>query len=235
MTKLDLTKPLMPKAVAQWLIDETGLTFEQISDFTGLHMIEIQALADEEVGRGIMPQNPIETGELTEAELKRCEADPRTRLKINRRSDLPAPKIRAKGPRYTPVAKRQDKPDAIAYILKQNPEISEARIVKLVGTTKNTIKMIREKTHPNMSNLKPRHPADIGLCTYAEYEAAIRKGLKALGRDPDAEAAARAAQQAEEDRLAQEAAQQQQQSSGSGGFDFSNFYNPNKATGSDNN
>ena len=210
-------KLLMPKATALWLIDNTTLTFTQIAEFTELTEIEIEALADGDIGRGLVGRNPVENKELTQEELDRAQADESVRM-VLAKSDLPTAKLRSKGPRYTPVSKRGDKPDAIAYILKNNPEISDAQICKLVGTTKPTIANIRDRTHPNSSNLKPRHPADLGLCTYTEYEKAVEKGLKAQGKDPEAVKAERlAAQQAA-------AEEEAQSSSGStGGFDFSNF------------
>lgn len=125
---------------------------------------------------------------LTKEELARAEADPKVTLKVAK-TDLPQVKMRAKGPRYTPVSKRADKPDAIAYILKNNPELSDVTL-KLVGTTKPTIQMLRDRTHPNASNIRLRHPADAGLCTYQEYEKAVNKGLKAAGKDPESKPSA---------------------------------------------
>ncbi len=211
---------LMPKATAVWLIENTVLTFKQIAVFTSLTEIEVEALANEDIGRGLVGRNPIDHHELTQEELDRCEADPEAALVMSK-SNLPPVKSRAKGPRYTPVSKRGDKPDAIAYILKHNPEISDAQICKLVGTTKPTINNVRDRTHPNTPNLKPRHPADLGLCTYAEYEKAIDKGLKAQGKDPEEVRAQRLAaqQQAYEDSKPDESDDQ----SSTGGFDFSNF------------
>lgn len=208
---------LMPKATAVWLIENTALTFRQIADFTTLTEIEIEALANEEIGKGLVGRNPVDHGELTQDELTRCEADASQRLRLAKR-ELPAVKTRAKGPRYTPVSKRGDKPDAIAYILKQTPEISDAQICKLVGTTKPTVDSIRDRTHPNMSNLRPRHPAELGLCTYQEFEEAYNKGLKAAGKDPEAvRAALEAKLQQQRDELTQEEPQS------SSAFDFSNF------------
>ena len=209
--------PMKPKATAVWLVDNTALTFEQIGDFTGLHSIEVQALADGEVGKGIIGEDPIKNGEVSANNIADAEKNPDARLKLLR-SDLPEVKVRAKGPRYTPVSRRNDKPDAIAYILKFNPEVSDAQICKLVGTTKPTIAAIRDRTHPNAANLRPRHPAELGLCTYQELDKASRKGLKAQGKDPDAEAARKIAEmnKAAEDEKAQNA-------SDNSGFDFSNF------------
>ena len=208
---------LMPKASAVWLIENTALTFRQIADFTNLTEIEIEALANEDIGRGLVGRNPVENNELTQEELSRCEADPKATLKVAR-SELPQVKMRAKGPRYTPVSKRADKPDSIAYILKHNPEISDAQICKLVGTTKPTISQIRDRTHPNASNIRPRHPADAGLCTYQEYEKAVNKGLKGAGKDPEKVKAERAAAL---DTPAQP--EEKKDVTGTAGFDFSNF------------
>src|SRR5690606_37496174 len=174
---------------------------------------------NEEIGRGLVGRDPVENGELTKDNIKEAESNPDVRLKLAKR-DLPPVKSRAKGPRYTPVSKRGDKPDAIAYILKQNPENSDAQICKLVGTTKPTINSVRDRTHQNTSNLQPRHPADLGLCTYAEYEKAVNKGLKAQGKDPEKVKAEKdAAIRAELDKSQQE----HNENSKFGGFDFSNF------------
>lgn len=215
-------KLLMPKATAVWLIENTALTFEQIAEFTDLTSIEVEALANEDIGLGLVGRHPVENGELTQEELDRCEKDPEARLKMAKR-DLPSVKARAKGPRYTPVSKRGDKPDAIAYILKHNPEISDAQICKLIGTTKPTIAAIRDRTHPNSSNLRPRHPAELGLCSYKEYEIAYNKGLKAAGKDPEAVKAERAAKLEEERKEREEGQQEGEAAGSSGGFDFSNF------------
>lgn len=210
---------LMPKATAVWLIDNTTLSFIQIAEFTGLSEIEIEALADGDIGKGLVGRNPIDNKELTQEELDRVQADPAASLVISK-SALPPVKSRAKGPRYTPVSKRGDKPDAIAFTLKHNPEISDAQIVKLVGTTKPTINAVRDRTHANTPNLKPRHPAELGLCTWAEYEKAVEKGLKAQGKDPEEVKAQRLAeQQAELSQSNEEDIAQ----GGTGGFDFSNF------------
>lgn len=218
---------LMPKATAVWLIENTVLTFGQIAEFTDLTEIEIEALANEDIGRGLVGRNPVEHGELTQDELERCQQDPGASLTMSKR-DLPAAKIRSKGPRYTPVSKRGDKPDAISYILKHNPEISDAQICKLIGTTKPTITRVRERTHPNSSNIRPRHPADLGLCSYQEYEVAVDKGLKAQGKDPEAVRAERLA--ADKAELKRNQNEETETASSSGGFDFSNFL-PDMDTG----
>ncbi len=218
----DAPKLLMPKATAVWFIDNTALDFEQIADFTGLHVIEVQALADEEVGRGIVGRDPVKNNELAPEELEKAKADTSYRMKILRsRTDLPAVKVRAKGPKYTPVSKRSDKPDAIAWILKHHPEISDAQICKLVGTTKPTIQSIRDRSHPAISTLKPRNPAEIGLCTYKELEKSSEKGLRAQGKDPAHVKAEREAA-LQNQQNAEEPAEKSREGIFSG-FDFSNF------------
>lgn len=223
--KLEFEGLLMPKATAVWLIENTALNFEQIADFTGLHSIEVQALADEEVGRGIVGRNPVEHNEVAQSELDKANADETYRMKRSR-SELPTVKARAKGPKYTPVSKRGDKPDAIAYVLKHHPEISDAQICKLIGTTKPTIAAVRDKSHSNMQNIKARHPVDLGLCTYAELESASHKALRAQGKDPAEIAASR-------EKAAIEAAADKSSESNDrlAGFDFSNFVNRKSSGG----
>jgi len=167
-------QPLMPKATAVWLVENTSLSFDQISAFCGLHELEIRAIADGEVAIGMVGLDPIVNGQLTQAEIDRCQADPSARLRMAV-SDMPQPVARSKGPRYTPVTKRGDKPDAIAYLLKEHPELSDAQICKLIGTTKPTIQAIRDKSHWNSPNLKPRSPVMLGLCSYLELDAALTK------------------------------------------------------------
>ena len=208
----------MPKATAIWLIDNTTLTFEQVAGFTGLHKVEVQALADEDVGYGIVGRDPVVSEETTQAELDKAIEDDSYIMKLSR-NDLPSVKTRAKGPKYTPVSKRGDKPDAISWILKNHPEISDAQIGKLVGTTKPTINAVRERTHPNSSTIRPRNPAELGLCTYAELEASSDKGLRAQGKDPEEIKAAKLKELEDSNADHSESA-----STGEvGGFDFSNF------------
>ncbi len=214
--KKDAPALLMPKATAVWLIDNTALTFSQIAEFTALTEIEIEALANEDIGKGLVGRNPIDNNELTQEELDRCQADPSASLKQSK-SALPQVKMRSKGPRYTPVSKRGDKPDAIAFILKHHPDIKDSQIARLIGTTKPTIERIRDRSHPNTPNLKPRHPAELGLCTYQEFEKVLDKALRAAGKDPET---IKAQQQA----ALEEARQAQEEDHGpTGGFDFSNF------------
>lgn len=197
-----MATPLMPKATAVWLVENTTLTFKQIAEFCGLHELEVQAIADGEVATGMHGQSPIASHELTAEEIKRCEADPDARLKMMPR-DLPAPIARQKGPRYTPIAKRQDKPDAIAWLVKTHPELTDAQIAKLVGTTKSTIAKVRDRTHWNMQNIRPRHPLELGLCSSRDLAAAVaaaarRKAKAGAGAEKAAGEPAQAEQPAEQ-------------------------------------
>src|SRR5262245_53708982 len=169
-----MTDPLMPKATAVWLVENTALTFEQIADFCQLHPLEIQAIADGEVANQMQGLDPVANGQTTAEEIARCQADPQAQLKLSPQA-LPPQLFRHKGPRYTPIAKRQDKPDAIAFLLKTYPELTEAQISKLIGTTKPTIAAVRDRTHWNSPNIKPRHPVELGLCTYEELEDALAR------------------------------------------------------------
>jgi hypothetical protein len=167
-----MPQPLMPKATAVWLIENTSLTFEQIAEFCGMHPLEVQAIADGEVAQGIVGYDPIQNGQLTREEIARCEADPTARLQLLE-SPLPQPKSRSKGARYTPVSKRHDRPDGIAWILRHHPEVPDSAIAKLLGTTKETIEKIRNKTHWNSANIKPRDPVLLGLCSQSDLNAVI--------------------------------------------------------------
>jgi hypothetical protein len=173
--------PLMPKATAVWLVENTSLTFDQIGDFCGLHSLEVQAIADGEVAVQMQGLDPIVNGQLTLDEIERCQKDPAARLKISADA-MPVPMVKHKGPRYTPIAKRQDKPDAIAWLLKSHPELSDGQISKLIGTTKPTIQAVRDRTHWNSPNIKPRHPVAVGLCTLQELEAAVSRANR--GKKP---------------------------------------------------
>ena len=169
-----MTQPLMPKATAVWLVENTALTFDQIGEFCGLHPLEVQAMADGEVAVQMIGIDPVANGQLTMDEIERCQKDPAARLAILK-SAHPEPVVRHKGPRYTPIAKRQDKPDAIAWLLKNHPELSDGQISKLIGTTKPTIIALRDRTHWNTANIKPRHPVALELCTLEELEAAVKR------------------------------------------------------------
>ncbi len=170
---------LMPKATAVWLVENTTLTFEQIADFCGLHPLEVQGIADGEVAIGIVGLDPMTNGQLTREEIERCQGDPEARLRIAKQ-DIPAPAPRTKGPRYTPISKRQDKPDAVAWLLRHHPELSEAQISKLIGTTKQTIAAVRDRSHWNSPNLRPRDPVLLGLCTQSDLNATVTKARKAI-------------------------------------------------------
>jgi hypothetical protein len=161
--------PLMPKATAVWLVENTTLTFEQIAAFTGMHELEVQAIADGEVAIGIVGVNPAVNGQVSADEIARCEKDPKARLKANK-SDIPIPRPRSKGARYTPVSKRQDRPDAILWLVRHHPELNDAQVARLIGTTKSTIASVRERTHWNAANIKPQNPVTLGLCTEADLE-----------------------------------------------------------------
>src|SRR5579863_2042320 len=181
--------PLMPKATAVWLVENTSLTFDQIGEFCGLHALEVQAIADGEVAIQMQGLDPVANGQLTMEELERCQKDPSARLKIADQA-VPMPVVKHRGPRYTPIAKRQDKPDALAWLLKSHPELSDGQISKLIGTTKPTIQAVRDRTHWNSPNIKPRHPVALGLCTLAELDAAVARANR--GKKPAATADAAA-------------------------------------------
>lgn len=164
--------PLMPKATAVWLVENTTLTFEQVAEFCGLHILEVQAIADGEAAVGMIGFNPITSGQLTAEEIKRCEEDSTLSLKLT--PPLTADSVLGKKTsRYTPVSKRQDRPDAIAWLLKYYPSLSETQICRLLGTTKNMINAVRNKTHWNSANIKPRNPVQLGLCTQIELDKVI--------------------------------------------------------------
>lgn len=178
--------PLMPHATASWLVDTTALTFEQIAEFCGLHILEVQAMADDLASSKYTGRDPVRSGELTNAEIEKGQADPAYRLKMHK---APVNVNRTKGPRYTPVSKRQDKPDGIAWILRNHPEISDAAIGKLIGTTRNTIAAIRDRSHWNISNIQPKDPVTLGLCSQRELDAIVAKAAKKAGILEDAGAA----------------------------------------------
>ena len=174
--------PLMPKATAVWLIDHTNLTFDQIGDFCGLHKLEVKAIADGEVAVGIIGLDPLINGQLTAEEIKRCGDDPRARVKMIK-NDLPQPVARSKGPRYTPVSKRADKPDAIAYLIKTHPDLQDAQIARLVGTTKDTIAKVRDRSHWNANNIKPHNPVLLGICKQVDLDAAVQRAERRVARE----------------------------------------------------
>ena len=176
-----MTLPLMPKATAVWMIEKTALTFTQIADFCGMHPLEVQAIADGEVAQGIVGYDPVANMQVTQDEIRRCEADPAGRLKMIPASN-PINK-RSKGARYTPVAKRNDRPDAIAFVLRNYPQLSEAQVIKLLGTTKDTIQKVRERSHWNSANIKPRDPVILGLCSQSDLNAMVNAANERLLRE----------------------------------------------------
>jgi hypothetical protein len=169
----------MPHATASWLVDNSSLTFEQIAEFCGLHILEVQAIADDTAATKLTGRDPIRAGELTQEEIDKGQSDPSYRLHMHKEPD---PTRRTKGPRYTPVSKRQDKPDGIAWIIRNHPEISDGQIGKLIGTTRTTIAAIRDRTHWNMANITPKDPVTLGLSSQRELDAAVAKAAKAAGK-----------------------------------------------------
>lgn len=182
-----MAQPLMPKATAVWLVENTTLVFQQIADFSGLHVLEVQGIADDEVAVGIVGADPTANGQLSREEITRCEADPEARLVLSESEvpDLP----RRKGPRYTPVSKRGERPDAISWLIKYATELSDAQICKLVGTTKPTIEAVRSRSHWNISNIQARDPVLLGICTQGDLEEQLEKARKRNPPPPTEEAA----------------------------------------------
>lgn len=183
---------LMPKATAVWLVDNTSLSFDQIAEFCTLHPLEVKAIADGESAQGIKGMDPIITGQLTRDEIVRAEGDENYRLKLAP-PKVRVPEAKRKGPRYTPVSKRQDRPNAILWLVRNHPELKDPQISKLVGTTKSTIEQIRERTHWNSANLQPLDPVTLGLCSQIDLDLEVEKASRGMPR-PEEEAA-------EEERL----------------------------------
>jgi len=178
-----MTDILYPKATAVWLVDNTSLTFEQIAAFCGLHPLEVKGIADGEVARDIRGADPIGNGQLTREELARAEADPAYRLKaeVSRHAEMLKPTKAA--PRYTPVSRRQDRPDAIAWFVRNHPEITDAQIAKLLGTTKATIESVRNRSHWNTANIKPVDPVTLGLVGQLELDAVVKKAAEKKAKE----------------------------------------------------
>ncbi len=177
--------PLMPKATAVWLVDNTALSFTQIAEFCKLHPLEVQAIADGESAQTIKGLDPILTGQLTREEIAEAEVDPKRHL------GLAEPKVRApvakrKGPRYTPVSRRQDRPNAILWLLRNHPELKDTQIMRLVGTTKPTIESIRNRTHWNANNLQPMDPVTLGLCTQIDLDFEVDKAARTTAAEEEA-------------------------------------------------
>ena len=170
--------PLMPKATAVWLLDNTALTFDQVADFTKMHPLEIRAIADGDAAQGIKGMDPISTGQLTRDEIERGEKDPNYRLKLGESKVTLPPAAKKKGPRYTPVSRRHERPSAILWLVRNHPELKDAQIMRLVGTTKSTIQAIRERTHWNSANLTPLDPVTLGLCSQIDLDLELQRAAK---------------------------------------------------------
>lgn len=185
-----MTAPLMPKATAVWLVDNTALTFDQIAVFCGLHPLEVKGIANGDVASGIKGMDPVSNGQLTRDEIERCQEDPSAYLELaDAKRDVPAPKLR-KGARYTPLSKRQERPGAIAWLVRNHPELNDAEVGRLVGTTKPTIQSVRDRTHWNMANIAPLDPVTLGLCSQIDLDDYVAKAatreerrLKRLARE----------------------------------------------------
>ena len=178
-----MTDILMPKATAVWLIDNTSLTFEQIADFCQLHHLEVKGIADGEVARDIRGADPIANGQLSREELDAAQANPNYRMRAQESRHAGLLKPMKKAPRYTPVSRRQDRPDAIAWFIRNHPEITDGQIVKILGTTKSTIDQVRNKTHWNSVNIKPVDPVTLGLVMQLELDAIVKKAAEKKAKD----------------------------------------------------
>jgi uncharacterized protein len=175
--------PLMPKATAVWLVDNTSLTFEQIAEFCGLHVLEVKGIADGDVAHGIKGMDPISSGQLSREEIAAAEDDTSHRLKLSE-PKVEVPEVKTKrGPRYTPVSRRQDRPNAILWLLKNHPELKDSQIMRLVGTTKPTILAIRERSHWNSPNLQAQDPVTLGLCSQIDLDGEVKKAAARLERE----------------------------------------------------
>jgi len=173
-----VAQPLMPHATASWLVDNTSLSFEQIAEFCGLHILEVQAIADDTAATKLTGRDPVRAHEITMDEIEKGQNNPGYTLKMEKGPDQIR---RTKGPRYTPVSKRQDKPDGIAWIIRNHPEISDGAIGKLIGTTRTTIQALRERSHWNIANIIPKDPVTLGLCSQRELDALVTRAAKKAG------------------------------------------------------
>jgi uncharacterized protein len=181
--------PLMPKATAVWLVENTGLSFDQVADFCKLHPLEIKAIADGDAAQGIKGLDPVLTGQLTRDEITEAEANPERKLKLSE-SKVRVPEAKGKrGPRYTPVSRRQDRPNAILWLVRNHPELKDSQIMRLVGTTKSTIQAIRERTHWNAPNLQPMDPVTLGLCSQIDLDLEVHRAAKEKPIDVEAQGA----------------------------------------------
>ena len=178
-----MTNILMPKATAVWLVDNTSLTFDQIAEFCGLHVLEVKGIADGDVAHGIKGMDPISSGQLTREEIAKAEENTSYHLKLAE-PKVEVPEVKTKrGPRYTPVSRRQDRPNAILWLLRNHPELKDSQIMRLVGTTKPTIIAIRERSHWNSPNLTAQDPVTLGLCSQIDLDAEVKKAASKLARE----------------------------------------------------
>src|SRR3954453_5773743 len=186
---LAMVAPLMPKATAVWLVENTALSFDQVADFCKLHPLEVKAIADGDSAQGIKGLDPALTGQLSREEIEKAVADPARRLKLlDPKVRLPEAK-KKKGPRYTPVSRRQDRPNAILWLVRNHPELKDSQVMRLVGTTKSTIQAIRERTHWNASNLQPMDPVTLGLCSQIDFDLEVHRAAKEKPVDADSQVA----------------------------------------------
>lgn len=170
--------PLMPKATAVWLVDNTALTFDQVAEFTKMHPLEVRAIADGDAAQGIKGMDPISTGQLTREEIEKGEADPDYRLKLGESKVILPQAAKKKGPRYTPVSRRHERPSAILWLVRSHPELKDSQIMRLVGTTKTTIASVRDRTHWNAAGLTPMDPVTLGLCSQIELDFEVQRAAK---------------------------------------------------------
>jgi hypothetical protein len=175
-------KPLMPKATAVWLVSNTSLTFEQIAAFCGLHVLEVKGIADGDVAQGIKGLDPVTSGQLTREAIEEAEREPSRDLHLAEPKVIVPETPSRKGPRYTPVSRRQDRPNAVLWLLRNHPELKDSQIMRLVGTTKPTITQIRERSHWNAPNLTPQDPVTLGLCSQIDLDAEVKKAARRLDR-----------------------------------------------------
>ena len=171
-------KPLMPKATAAWLVENTALSFDQIADFCQMHLLEVKGIADGDVATGIKGMDPIASGQLSRDEIAKAEKAPAYKLKLSV-SKIEIPPVKSKkGPRYTPLSRRHDRPNAVVWLIRNHPELKDSQIMRLVGTTKPTIQQVRERTHWNSPNLVPQDPVTLGLCSQIDLDAEVKKSAK---------------------------------------------------------
>jgi uncharacterized protein len=175
-------RPLMPKATAVWLVANTSLTFEQIASFCGLHVLEVKGIADGDVAQGIKGLDPVTSGQLTREAIEEAEREPSRDLHLAEPKVVVPETPSRKGPRYTPVSRRQDRPNAVLWLLRNHPELKDSQIMRLVGTTKPTITQIRERSHWNAPNLTPQDPVTLGLCSQIDLDAEVKKAARRLDR-----------------------------------------------------